>query len=626
MERLLRILMVDDDEEDYLLIRDMLGSVSGCRCQFEHAPDRETTLRRVEHDPPELILLDYRLGAENGLELLQELKAKGCRVPVILLTGCGDTTVDIQATAAGAADYLVKGKIDADGLERCIRHTLAREKAEAERMRLANHIRLLLESTEEGIYGIDADGRCSFINPAAARMLGYEAEELIGRKMHTMIHHHYPDGGEYPEKDCPIQRAHRVNIACHVGDEVFWRKNGSQLPVEYSACPIVDEGKVTGAVVTFSDITARKDAEEKLRRVMSNARCIVWDARVAEQGEGLDWDMHFHYDDFLQREFGIVPRENESHAQMWMRVLSAIPGQLDRMNAVSYAAIRRNDRGFQQDFQIIAQDGARRWLREDVSITPLARGHWHLVGVAVDGTELKRAEEARLQAERLAVIGSMSAKMAHEIRNPLGSVLLNLSLMQDEMQALNIRPEGEGEEVYRLMRSMDSQLQRVERIIQDYLRFAKMPKVRREPTQLNELLSRELGNMKATFEKHRVRVQMELDPTLPQINADEAQVWEAILNLTRNAMEVMPEGGSLRYRTARDRDFACLTIADSGPGMSEETRANLFKPFFTTKKGGTGLGLPLVLQILGEHGGRVECESAVGRGTTFHLFFPLPKP
>lgn len=122
----------------------------------------------------------------------------------------------------------------------------------------ADPLSLLLESTGEGIFGIDLDGNCTFINRAGARMLGWDSDEVLRRNMHELTHHSHPDGRHYPVKDCPIFNAFREARPCRIDAEVFWRRDGSAFAVEYSSYPILDGGQVRGAVVTFVDITARR--------------------------------------------------------------------------------------------------------------------------------------------------------------------------------------------------------------------------------------------------------------------------------------------------------------------------------------------------------------------------------
>ena len=117
---------------------------------------------------------------------------------------------------------------------------------------------LLLESTGEGIFGIDLDGHCMFINRAGAEMLGHERSAVLGRNMHELTHHSHPDGLHYADTDCPIFNAFRRGLPCRIDTEVFWRSDGSAFAVEYSSHPIMDGAQVRGAVITFVDITERR--------------------------------------------------------------------------------------------------------------------------------------------------------------------------------------------------------------------------------------------------------------------------------------------------------------------------------------------------------------------------------
>lgn len=137
---------------------------------------------------------------------------------------------------------------------------------------------LLLESTGEGIFGVDLGGHCMFINRAGARMLGFEQHEVLGRNMHELTHHSHADGRPYPDTDCPIFNAFRQGLPCRIDTEVFWRKDRSAIPVEYSSHAIVDGAQVRGAVITFVDITERRRAAEVLHKANADL-----ELRVAER-------------------------------------------------------------------------------------------------------------------------------------------------------------------------------------------------------------------------------------------------------------------------------------------------------------------------------------------------------
>lgn len=124
---------------------------------------------------------------------------------------------------------------------------------------------LILRAAGEGIYGVNAEGKTTFVNPAAERMLGWKAEEIVGRDMHSLVHHTHPDGSNYNDHDCPIYAAFRDGVVHHVDNEMFWRKDGTSFWVEYTSTPIRDRGDLIGAVIVFRDVTQRREADDKLR-------------------------------------------------------------------------------------------------------------------------------------------------------------------------------------------------------------------------------------------------------------------------------------------------------------------------------------------------------------------------
>jgi signal transduction histidine kinase len=259
------------------------------------------------------------------------------------------------------------------------------------------------------------------------------------------------------------------------------------------------------------------------------------------------------------------------------------------------------------------------------------KAHYHLEETVEQRTaalqseikERKRLEAAKLQAERLAVVGTMAAQVAHEVRNPLGSITLNLDLIHNEIDTL---AGGNGhlpDEGRTLVKDMRAEVYRIQRVIEDYLQFARLPKLRLQPVDLNSFLDQKLAFLCTELERAGVKLRTHFDPALPTINIDAEQIWQAVLNLIRNSREAMPNGGELTIGTWRDGERALLRVSDSGKGISQEQLPHLFEPFFTTKKEGTGLGLALVQQIITEHGGHIECESTSGKGSTFTIHLPL---
>lgn len=203
----------------------------------------------------------------------------------------------------------------------------ARKEAEDNILKLWHQDELILNAADEGIYGIDMNDRTTFVNPAAERMLGWSEDELVGKPVHEMIHHTKPDGTPYPAEECPITTVCRSGISRHVTDEVFWRKDGTNFPVEYRCTPIVSDGQVVGTVITFNDITERKETERalasseaRLRRLIETSYEGIWiidpdarttftNQRMAEiLGYASDEMQGRPYFEFLGEEAGIDAR------------------------------------------------------------------------------------------------------------------------------------------------------------------------------------------------------------------------------------------------------------------------------------------------------------------------------
>jgi signal transduction histidine kinase len=240
--------------------------------------------------------------------------------------------------------------------------------------------------------------------------------------------------------------------------------------------------------------------------------------------------------------------------------------------------------------------------------------------------ERRRAERAKLQAERLAVAGTMAAEVAHEVRNPLGSIKLNMDLINREIERLAESSTHAPTEGRTLVNEVREEVCRIQRVIGEFLTLARLPKPELQPVRLTDFLQQKLGFMSSDFAQAGIRLRTDFDRGLNQIDADPDQLWQAILNLVRNAMEAMPGGGTLTVTTTELSDRARISVSDTGKGMSEEEQRQVFVPFYSTKPSGTGLGLALTQQILHEHGAHIECASTPGKGSTFTIHFPVPAP
>ena len=249
--------------------------------------------------------------------------------------------------------------------------------------------------------------------------------------------------------------------------------------------------------------------------------------------------------------------------------------------------------------------------------------------------ELQAAQARAVQSERLATIGQMSAKVAHEVRNPLSSISLNVELLGDELLSL---PEARRVEAGNLMRAIRAQVDALGSVTEGYLRFARLPKPKLEIAPLGPVIADLADFMCEELRARRVQIIVDVQQELPALRLDPGQIRQALLNLIRNAADAMSDGGTIRLgarflppvplppSSSASLRFIEVTVTDTGVGIPPEDLGQIFEPFFTRKEGGTGLGLAISREIALGHGGTLNCESAPGQGATFRLTLPLPEP
>ncbi len=241
-------------------------------------------------------------------------------------------------------------------------------------------------------------------------------------------------------------------------------------------------------------------------------------------------------------------------------------------------------------------------------------------GLVRDLSEQKRLEKQVLQVERLATIGKMAAKVAHEIRNPLSSISLNAELLQDELHNYAAVDTAEAQA---LLKAMIAEIDRVTVLTEEYLQFSRLPESQPVRDDLNRVVKETVEFFRPQARQKKIVLECRISARLWPVRFDPVQIRRALLNMMRNAVEAMPKGGTLKIATEQTEREAVLHIADGGVGIAPEELEKIFDPFFTTKDFGTGLGLAVVQQIIGEHRGRIACQSKLGQGTAFSIFLPL---
>ncbi len=272
------------------------------------------------------------------------------------------------------------------------------KRAQEERNRIAKRMEMLLESTGQSVYGIDLRGNCTFINRATCELIGYRPEEVMGRNMHELIHHHKQDGSVYPIDECPIYRAFKRGEGCCIDVEVIWLRDGSPVPVEYSSFPILEGGTITGAVVTVVDITERKQVEEKLRASEQLFRSIFENAQLGIAYFKIDSQEHVS-NRALHEMLGYTGEELSRLGQ-WDEIVAPE----DRASgAERYAELvqgKRDTDEYEQHF--IRHDGRIVVANDKFQLLRDSAGKpQYIVGLTEDITERKRSHEALQESEQL---------------------------------------------------------------------------------------------------------------------------------------------------------------------------------------------------------------------------------
>ena len=232
---------------------------------------------------------------------------------------------------------------------------------------------------------------------------------------------------------------------------------------------------------------------------------------------------------------------------------------------------------------------------------------------------LVEQRERLVQAERVAAWRELARRLAHELKNPLFPLQITVENMR---RAREQYPE-QFDEVFREgVATLAAELANLKAIVARFSDFARMPPPERQPVSLNDVVRGVMKLFQAQLESAHVAADVQLDESLPVIEADPEQVKRALQNLVLNALDAMPSGGALAVRTLRQNGTARLEVADTGAGLTPEERERLFTPYYTTKQHGTGLGLAIVQSVVSDHGGSIAVDSEPGKGTTFRVDLP----
>jgi signal transduction histidine kinase len=241
------------------------------------------------------------------------------------------------------------------------------------------------------------------------------------------------------------------------------------------------------------------------------------------------------------------------------------------------------------------------------------------VAVVMAYQRFVRLERRTLQAERLAELGTLTGGLAHEIKNPLSTVQLNLQLLQEDLLPDNPAYQR----IISRLQTVRQETGRLRDILDDFLRYAGRIEITRQPIELNQLLEELVDFFTPQAQVHRVQLRLRRAPNDVVAPVDAKLIKQAVLNLMLNAIQAMPSGGELILSLSNSDGEAIIDVIDTGSGIAPDAMDKIFQAYYSTKRGGTGLGLAMAKRITEEHGGRLTVQSEPGKGSNFKLHLPL---
>ncbi len=479
-------------------------------------------------------------------------------------------------------------------------------------------------SMGEGLYALDQQGKLTFLNPAAERLLGWREEDLLGKSVHDIIHCRKADGTPFPSSDCPLLSALRSGSTFRNDHDVFVRSDGTLVPVDYTSAPITTDGRVSGAVVAFGDITERKragealwESEERLRTIMDNSPTVIF----MKDMEGRYTFVNYRFEQLFH-----VGREHaigKSDADIFPPEVAAALRANDLEVLKTGAPLEREE--------VVPQDDG---LHTYISIKfPLysSKGIPDIVcGIATDITGRKQAEEQRAallaEVERaLAVRNQFLSIASHELKTPV-------TLLRGYTQILNRHAEKKNDTIaLRPLQVIDRQIERMTRLIDDLLDVSRIEsgaiEFQMAPFDLVEALREVVGEVGVYSPGFELRLQDGVEDLW--VLGDRQRIQQVMTNLMTNAIKYASDRREADVHVTRDGDQAVVSVTDYGIGIPQEQQAQVFERYFrganasANNYGGLGMGLYISRYIIRRHHGSISVESEQGKGSTFTFTLPL---
>jgi len=504
-----------------------------------------------------------------------------------------------------------------------------RKQAE-EKLRAASlYARSLIEASLDPLVTINAEGKITDANKATEEVTGYARNELIGS-----------DFSNYFTEPDVARKGYQQVFADHFVKDyalAIQNKSGSITYVMYNATVYQDEaGKVQGVFAAARDVTELKRAEGELQRYSGHLEALV-DERTGRLKESEQ-----QYRTLVETANNIILTTNTEGILTFINDYGAsffgyMPNELIGQDVmIIVPEVESTGRPLKPlvnsiltspaDYPIslnenVTKDGRRVWIQwANESLIDRDGRHIGHLAVGIDFTELKKTEEALQNAERLAGIGETAAMIGHDLRNPLQVLQYVVDLQR--LRTERIPPEQRGsddlERESELFDKISEQVFYMNKIVGDLQDFARPIVPENEEVDVKGLIENVIKSLPPTDD---VRIEVRI-PSL-HVMADPLLLHRVFANLLLNAMQAMPDGGALNVSAFSEDGAIAVRVSDTGTGIHEDFKDKLFKPLFTGKAKGTGLGLAVVKRIVEAHGGEIIVESEVGKGSTFTVKLPI---
>ncbi len=638
-----RILVVDDEPTVLQLCAKILAS-EGYRVREAHGG--QEALARLEFERFDLLLVDIRMPDVDGLTVLQKARQFDPGMVAVTITGYGTLENAIEALRAGARGFLLK-PFDQNELLAAVGDALEGKRLEQENLRLKARVpilevsqALMLEANVERMakrlleivlkeVGADRaallllDEETDELRVASATGLPAEVRDANGIRVNRGVVERTLSG----EEPLVLNAETSSGVDPSLHTLLAWPdvaaavclplRTGKKVIGLLSLCRLVG-----GLPFSPDDLGLLSIMGSQMAITLENARLYEVVARSKREWEAT-FDAIADGIFINGPDFRIV-RANRALAERLGTTPQALVGRTcyelchrsqSPPESCLYRGVMQNGQPRSIELEEPALGGT--FLLSAYPLQDERGGVTGSVHVIRDITAQRQMQTGLIQAEKLTALGCLAASLAHEINNPLQALRSGLRLLVN-------RPLEE-EKRQRYLEVASREVERVIAIVERVLNFYRPSAERRELTAINEVVDETLALAGKRLQHGRVVVRRKMAPRLPLVEAVSGQLKQVFLNIVLNALEAMPEGGELTVRTGWDgvKQEGWIAFTDTGEGISAENLPRIFEPFYTTRLKGTGLGLAISHDIVERHGGRIEVESEVGRGSTFTVWLPI---